>query len=736
MSHFFSDNFKAALAVNQALMDGLPIKVVLFRYAPGMGSIKPEWAAAKTVPELVATSPGWVVSTAMTNTLAVSTTTSTDLKSRYVIIGAAGYPFATLTQTTETRALAVVGTVNGVPDSIIFVTNTPIDGSVTNIAKGDALTAREGRQRRRQPLAVLLGSAVGGRDGNRQQQPVDQVSQRSETCTESPALSTGGRYLGPNPNDNLSKWTDMGVAQLNIVEGPLVFMRGSPPFEVAGSQHVWLYPQRANMIANPSFEAVGTNFWSSNGPLTRVSGAAPGSGPTHAWAGSCSVPQVGYLTPTVGTVSTPDPGPLPNQCCLVFNVQGPTGLGQIAAQWEVSGQLSWEVSREMDQAVNPLVRLETSPNGTGSAGPKRSLNLPVASPEHLALAIDQTLSSLTLSKYDAANGTWSIAEPKLFLPFSTFDSNSVLRIGKATFGSDTTFAGRIYSVELRSGLDPAAGTVLWRFDANDYPGSGTSYTDPRGRTWTLSVAGAITAKTGSAPYGRSVMESNVFATQLGEHDSEYWTIQLMAKGTGTLKVGLVYWDLDYRITGVDWGERPPREKENQTRTYFEEWVLSPSGWMHIATHRHAPEGHLAMVRLECSGDLTIDRVLCERDHLKDWAYFDGDDTFGARDDFSWYGGMTDYQGASYSLWYNHRKAVTGRLFARTVDPNDPTQNVTDEDMEEQGLAYRWVPAGTTVVPHLDVFYPFDPRNPLPPKPAGVMPYYTVSDPDGVGDPWA
>ena len=79
--------------------------------------------------------------------------------------------------------------------------------------------------------------------------------------------------------------------------------------------------------------------------------------------------------------------------------------------------------------------------------------------------------------------------------------------------------------------------------------------------------------------------------------------------------------------------------------------------------------------------------------------------------------------------------MTGRLFARTVDPNDPGANVTDEDMEEQGLVYRWVPAGISVIPHLDVLYPFDMQNPLPPKAAGVLGRVSVNNPDGVSDPW-
>lgn len=46
---------------------------------------------------------------------------------------------------------------------------------------------------------------------------------------------------------------------------------------------------------------------------------------------------------------------------------------------------------------------------------------------------------------------------------------------------------------------PQADAVVWRFDASDYPGTGTSYVDPRGRTWTLSAAGAIVPKVPAVP---------------------------------------------------------------------------------------------------------------------------------------------------------------------------------------------------------------------------------------------
>ena len=88
--------------------------------------------------------------------------------------------------------------------------------------------------------------------------------------------------------------------------------------------------------------------------------------------------------------------------------------------------------------------------------------------------------------------SWVAGVSATFTKVVPFDSSSVMRIGQYPGGSMWSAGDRIYSVELRTGLDPAAGTVLWRFDANDYPGTGTSYADPRGRTWTLTNALAIT----------------------------------------------------------------------------------------------------------------------------------------------------------------------------------------------------------------------------------------------------
>jgi hypothetical protein len=140
-----------------------------------------------------------------------------------------------------------------------------------------------------------------------------------------------------------------------------------------------------------------------------------------------------------------------------------------------------------------------------------------------------------------------------------------------------------------------------------------------------------------------------------------------------------------------------------------------------------------MVRIECSGtSFNVDNVLCEPEWLNGWPYFDGDTTYGAPDDFSWYGGE-NLQHSTYSLWYNHRRAVVGRLFAWNISDDDFT--VTDEEVEEQGYVYKWVPAGVRVIPHLDVLSIGDPQSPIPAVTGGVLPYDTWSTPLGVRYPW-
>ena len=211
--------------------------------------------------------------------------------------------------------------------------------------------------------------------------------------------------------------------------------------------------------------------------------------------------------------------------------------------------------------------------------------------------------------------------------------------------------------------------------------------------------------TGTAPL---ILESNVFPVQGGVLSAHRWTIQAMIRGTGRVRVGLISWEEDYASTGADWG--PDTDV----------WTMPASGFLHIYAMRQVGEAANAMVRIESDGtDLVLDNLLCEPEWLQGWPYFDGDTTYGALDDFSWYGG-TNRKGQTYSLWYNHRRAVVGRLFAWSISSDDFT--VTDEEVESQGFVYKWVPAGVRVIPHMDVLTVGDPQSPIPAVTGSVLPY--------------
>lgn len=183
------------------------------------------------------------------------------------------------------------------------------------------------------------------------------------------------------------------------------------------------------------------------------------------------------------------------------------------------------------------------------------------------------------------------------------------------------------------------------------------------------------------------------------------TFQLLAKGSGIMRVAVAYYPKDYATQSADWGQRDT--------LLFEEWTLASDHFTNVRGLRStADRCYEAALLIEVRGYLTdpddpttyvppsvaLDQCLTEEGELLDWAYFDGDSTFAAPGDYSWYGGLAQ-AGKSYSLWYNNRKAIAGRLFGRFVD--DDTL-YTNRDEQLDSLLSEWVPSGTTVVPHWDV----------------------------------
>ena len=205
-----------------------------------------------------------------------------------------------------------------------------------------------------------------------------------------------------------------------------------------------------------------------------------------------------------------------------------------------------------------------------------------------------------------------------------------------------------------------------------------------------------------APERRLYLKSSPFYPR-----SDLFTFQVMASGQGIARVGLAYYPRDYNEYAAEWGL--------QDDMFFQEWQLETDRYVRMQGVRQLSDSYEVALIIEVRGvltdpnnpstlvppSITIDQALVEEGVVTDWPYFDGDSTFGAPGDFSWYGDATysAKQGKSYSLWYNNRRSIAGRLFGRRLDD---TALYTSYDEQLDSLVSQWTPAGSVVYPHWDV----------------------------------
>ena len=200
---------------------------------------------------------------------------------------------------------------------------------------------------------------------------------------------------------------------------------------------------------------------------------------------------------SAASATLPDPGVLPNTCTFVFKVRGPTtATGALVNQWAASNQ-SWLLQRTTAGAL--VLFSSPATNGAGAVSLSVAAQTPTGDDETLALAVtfNDGSGQWRMTSYRHDGSTWTqlaVANRATVVPA---DASSVVRVGMNTITAGQTWDGRIYSVELRSGLDPAGGTVLWRYAASNLPSGATTYTDPRGQVWTLTSSSAVR----SAPLG-------------------------------------------------------------------------------------------------------------------------------------------------------------------------------------------------------------------------------------------
>jgi hypothetical protein len=246
-----------------------------------------------------------------------------------------------------------------------------------------------------------------------------------------------------------------------------------------------------------------------------------------------------YLDTSQGTVSTPDIA-VPASFHILAHVRKttrPSGVdATIASQATSPGQYGWQLY--IPGAGTNGIGLNHSTVGTSFNGLLGvNATTPPGTDVWIGQLLDRPSGSVTFNGLASADGvTWVNVGGGGTVggPVDIFDSSAPITIG-ATLGA-ARWDGRIYWVEMRTGVVPGAGTVVWRFDASEHGGGiATTYTDPRGLTWTLS--------------GSSAIVGDVRVTQTTYGSQAIDLLGLAADSAG----GIVYSDGDGNIAYEDFG---------------------------------------------------------------------------------------------------------------------------------------------------------------------------------------
>ena len=193
-----------------------------------------------------------------------------------------------------------------------------------------------------------------------------------------------------------------------------------------------------------------------------------------------------------------------------------------------------------------------------------------------------------------------------------------------------------------------------------------------------------------------VVESSLFPTKFG---NEWWSVEAGVCGSGTVSLGIVFWDAtmdpDQSIL-VESGPIPFNSAD--TSGSFDP---TAENFITVKALLKSPDAfHEGMFRLTFKGsteDVYIDDLLVDPNEAQ-LGYFDGDWSYGQNGDFDWYGGGSLSGHSTFSVFYNNRKNLTKQLFGHyEIDKYG-------DEVYIKGIAEEWVPEGVTVIPHWDDIY--------------------------------
>ena len=205
-----------------------------------------------------------------------------------------------------------------------------------------------------------------------------------------------------------------------------------------------------------------------------------------------------WLEPLVSRATTPDPATLPaDGFIFVVKALGPmAGSGNyktIVSQNRGDPNRSFKLRRYGQYGYLYQTAYPTGLNAsaTDSHAGSSLATVDLNNFECWAASYNSTTGAWrTLRSTDNGANFTQVVNSTDASPDAYFNSSDIMTIGADGTGATDIWDGRIWWVELRTGNDPKAGTLLWRFDANDHV-SGTGWTDPRGNVWTLTSAAAI-----------------------------------------------------------------------------------------------------------------------------------------------------------------------------------------------------------------------------------------------------
>ena len=187
-------------------------------------------------------------------------------------------------------------------------------------------------------------------------------------------------------------------------------------------------------------------------------------------------------TTYAGVVTTPDPGVPPDQFILIAEVTaGPNNGGgtirTIASHGAATPNYAWRWVWVDNSTTAKTLRVVLSADGTAVTNFSVANIVPHAEGARywMASSMEKVGANWTIIVYESENGTTWTNRGTATAAFGTiFDTAADLSIG----ASNGSFLGELHSVEMRTGLDPNAGTVLWKLEPDDSTMAAATYRQP------------------------------------------------------------------------------------------------------------------------------------------------------------------------------------------------------------------------------------------------------------------